>query len=235
MIEGNNLLAQLNETDRAILVPYLKRVEFETGHVIYDPGDDIEQCYFPLGAAVGSFLIPLECGSTIEITMIGREGALGGIVSHGRLPAFAKSCTLHGGAFLTIPSMRLEEAKERSRHIEYLFARYADCLLAQIFQSVACNASHTIEQRAAKWLCAAVERTGHNDVTMTQEQLASMMGVGRSYVSRIVQRYKAAGLVETRRGGIKVLDHDSLLVSACSCNEQVRRHFNTVLHGVYPN
>lgn len=234
MSETNNLLMSLRPEDRAMLEEHLTEIELETDHIIYEPGDGIDHCYFPVGTSVGSFLVMLESGNGIEITMIGREGALGGIVSHGKLPAFARSCTIHGGKFLRIPTCRLEDAKKQSRSIEVLFARYADCLLAQVFQSVACNAGHTIEQRAAKWLCAAVERTGDNDVSMTQEQLASMMGVGRSYVSRIVKRYKQAGLVETRRGGIRVLDPTSLAACACACNDQVQRHFETVLEGLYP-
>jgi CRP-like cAMP-binding protein len=107
-------------------------------------------------------------------------------------------------------------------------------MMAQVFQAVACNASHTIEQRAAKWLCAAMDRTGESEITMTQEQLASMMGIGRSYASRVVQRFKGEGLVRTRRGGLKVLDQEGLRGRACSCNELVRRHFDTVLRGVYP-
>jgi len=97
--------------------------------------------------------------------------------------------------------------------------------MAQVFQSIACNASHSIEQRAARWLTAAVARTGEKDITMTQEQLASMMGIGRSYASRVVQRFKRDGLLRTRRGGIEVLDNDSLSERACSCNHHVRHHF----------
>ncbi|MEZ5736931.1 MAG: Crp/Fnr family transcriptional regulator [Novosphingobium sp.] len=177
----------------------------------------------------------LESGVSVETVMVGREGALGGIVSQGNMPAYARSCVMHEGEFYRISATNLEKAKSHSINIRHLFARYADCLMAQVFQSVACNAIHTIEQRAAKWLCAAVERTGDSEIAMTQEQLASMMGIGRSYASRVIQRFKADGLVKTRRGGLDVLDHDRLLLHACSCNEMVAEHFNTVLHGVYPD
>src|SRR5690606_20306087 len=119
----------------------------------------------------------------------------------------------------------LDEAKRASPMIADLFARYADCMMAQVFQSIACNAVHTIEQRAAKWLVAAVDRIGTNDVTMTQEQLASMMGIGRSYASRVLQRFKQDGLLRTRRGGIEVLEREELRTRACVCNERVRKHF----------
>jgi CRP-like cAMP-binding protein len=141
---------------------------------------------------------------------------------------------MHEGSFYRIASADLERVKEQSEQVRHLFARYADCMMAQVFQAVACNASHTIEQRAAKWLCAAIDRTGEAEIVMTQEQLASMMGIGRSYASRVVQRFKGDGLVQTRRGGLKVLDEAGLRSHACCCNELVKQHFDTVLKGVYP-
>jgi len=234
MLEGSNLLSALREDDRAVLEPYVDICEFSSGKILYEPGDVVDYCHLPCGHAVGSFFVMLESGVSVETVMVGREGALGGIVSQGRMPAYARSCVMHQGEFYRISSADLETAKEQSINIRHLFARYADCLMAQVFQSVACNAIHTIEQRAAKWLCAAVERTGDSDIAMTQEQLASMMGIGRSYASRVIQRFKHDGLVRTRRGGLDVLDHDRLLLHACSCNELVRDHFDRVLHGVYP-
>lgn len=235
MIEGSNLLGALRAKDRALLEPHLIECEFGTGYTLYDPGEIVRHAYFPRHGALAIFLVTLEDGEAVETVMVGREGALGGIVSQGRIPAYARSCVMHGGPFYRIASSDLEEVKERSPEIRHLFARYADCLMAQVFQSVACNASHTIEQRAAKWLGAAVERTGETDISMTQEQLASMMGIGRSYASRVVQRFKAEKLVKTRRGGIEVLDCQRLHDHACSCNDLVRRHFDTVLKGVYPD
>jgi CRP-like cAMP-binding protein len=195
----------------------------------------VRHAYFPRGSALAVFLVLMENGEVVETTMVGREGALGGIVSQGNVPCYARSCVMHEGDFYRIATTDLELAKEQSPQIRHLFARYADCVMAQVFQSVACNASHTIEQRAAKWLCAALDRTGKDEIAMTQEQLASMMGIGRSYASRVVQRFKADGLIKTRRGGLRVLDPEGLRARACSCNEMVKQHFDTVLSGVYPD
>jgi CRP-like cAMP-binding protein len=116
-----------------------------------------------------------------------------------------------------------------------VFARYADCLLAQIFQSTACNAIHSIEQRAAKWIVSAMERTNEDaTVPLTHEQLATLLGVGRSYASRVLQTFKAEGTLETRRGAIVVRNRAALQARACLCNEQVKTHFEEVLRGVYP-
>jgi CRP-like cAMP-binding protein len=179
-------------------------------------------------------MVMLEDGRGVETALVGREGALGGIVSQGRLPAYARAMVQFPGPFYRLEARELEQAKMHSPTLRHLFARYADCLVAQMFQSVACNAAHTIEQRAAKWLIAALERTGDHDVPLTQEQLAAMLGVGRSYISRVVQGMKSRGVLETRRGGVRVRDMDALRRLSCGCNAAVRNHFDEVLKGVYP-
>src|SRR5690606_15369701 len=131
--------------------------------------------------------------------------------------AYARSCVMHGGHFARIEAAALETLKASSPAIRNLLSRYADCLLAQIFQSVACNAVHDLEQRAARWLIAAVDRTGTNHVTMTQEQFGSLLGIARSYASRLIQRFKAEGLVQTRRGALVVTDIEGLRRRACGC------------------
>jgi DNA-binding FadR family transcriptional regulator len=108
-------------------------------------------------------------------------------------------------------------------------------MLAQMFQSTACNAVHSIEQRTAKWIVSAMERTdGNETVPLTHEQIATLLGVGRSYASRVIQTFKAEGVLETRRGSIVVRNRDALQMRACLCNESVKSHFEEVLRGVYP-
>jgi CRP-like cAMP-binding protein len=108
-------------------------------------------------------------------------------------------------------------------------------MLAQIFQSTACNAIHSIEQRTAKWILSAMERIdGAEVVPLTHEQLATLLGVGRSYTSRVMQTFKAEGILETRRGSILVHNREALQIRACLCNESVKTHFEEVLRGVYP-
>lgn len=235
MNEGSNLLDALSESDRQSIYRYSTECAFSAGSILLDPGDTVEYCYFPLGSAIGAFLVSLEGNHAVETTLVGREGAVGGVVSQGHNPAFARAIVVSKGKFLRIGVGDLDRVKAGSSAIADLFARYADCMMAQVFQSIGCNATHSIEQRAAKWLIAALERTGQRDIAMTQEQLASMMGIGRSYASRVVQRFKRDGLLRTRRGGIVVLDSDGLDARACDCHDKVRRHFETVLAGVYPD
>jgi CRP-like cAMP-binding protein len=131
---------------------------------------------------------------------------------------------------------KLDAAKMSSVSLRNIFARYADCMMAQMFQSTACNAIHSIEQRTAKWIISAMERTdGNNTVPLTHEQLATLLGVGRSYASRVIQTFKAQAVLDTRRGAIVVRNPDALRLHACLCNEAVKTHFEEVLRGVYPD
>ncbi len=234
-IRANNLLRSLNENDKSLILPHLKEIEAQRGQVLYEPGDDVKFAYFPCDQTLVSYLVSLENGNGVETALIGREGAVGGIVSQGRLPAYCCSRVQFCGKLLRIESILLEEVKMQSVSMRHLFARYSDCLLAQIFQSVACNATHTIEQRAAKWLIAALERTGDHVIPLEQEQLANMLGVGRSYISRVLKSLKMRGIIEPMRGKLCVNSLDQLKSIACSCNDMVNHHFDTVLSGVYPH
>ncbi len=181
-----------------------------------------------------SYLVLLEDGRAVETVLIGREGAIGGIVSHGRLPAFARAMVQFAGPVLRMTLADLEAAKHESLTLRYFFARYADCLMAQVFQSIACNAVHTVEQRTAKWVLAALERTGGSELPLTQEHLAALLGVGRGYVSRVLRALREEGLIRTRRGILHVPDRSALAGRSCRCNAVVRQHFEAVLSGVYP-
>ena len=231
---NNNLLRALRPADFRLIEPMLSEWEGARGATLYDPGDHVGYVYFPCGPSLISYLVILDDGRAIETALVGREGAIGGIVSQGRLPAYARAEVQFPGRFMRISAADLEKAKLESITLRFLFARYADCLMANIFQTVACNAAHSIEQRTAKWLIAAMERTGDHVVPLTQEQLSAMMGVGRSYISRIIQTLKARGLLATRRGSILVSDFVGLHELQCGCNAAVRRHFDDVLSGVYP-
>ena len=230
----NHLIERMTASDYALLQPYLEAVDEVSEGVMYNPGDDVETVYFPCGPSLVSFLVPNEDGRDVETILVGREGAVGGIVSHGFLPAYTRIMVKVGGPFVKMRVSKLEEAKLGSSSLRHLFARYADCMLSQVFQSTACNAIHSIEQRTAKWIISAMERTGEDRVPLTHEQLSTMLGVGRSYVSRVIQTFKGEGILETRRGAIVTLDRDKLIARACLCNEAVKSHFEEVLRGVYP-
>jgi DNA-binding MarR family transcriptional regulator len=230
----NNLLRALRPVDYALISSALEMSDHAQRHLLYSPGDHVGTVYFPCGSSLVSYLVTSEDGRDVETMLVGREGAVGGIVSRGNLPAYTRMIVQFGGPFAELRLDVLEAAKAKSATLNALFARYADCMVAQLVQAAACNATHAIEQRTAKWIISAMERTGDLIVPLTQEQLASMLGVGRSYASRVIQTFRRDGLLETRRGSLLVTNKDALAAKACLCNEQVKGHFETVLSGVYP-
>jgi CRP-like cAMP-binding protein len=232
---GNNLIRALRPDDQVRICAKLEPWEAKAGDVLYEPGDIVNYAYFPSDRAMASFRVVLADGRTVETALIGREGAIGGMVSEGKLPAYARAIVQFPGLFHRIASNELASLKRNSISLNNLFARYADCLLAQIFQSTACNAAHSIEQRTAKWILAAIDRTGDTQIALTQEQLGTLLGVGRTYVSRVIQRMKADELIETRRGTFVITDARALEMNACACNRLVKMHFDEVLSGVYPS
>jgi hypothetical protein len=232
----NNLLRRLNEADFALLEPHLVATDAAPNDLLYSPGDNVETVHFPCGPSLVSYMVTNEDGRAVETILIGREGAVGGIVSQGNLPAYTRITVKFAGPFVRMPVAKLDAAKLKSRTLNNIFARYADCMLAQIFQSTACNAIHSIEQRTAKWIVSAMERAdGDEVVPLTHEQLATLLGVGRSYTSRVIQTFKAEGTLETRRGSILVRNPEALRQRSCLCNEAVKSHFDEVLRGVYPD
>jgi len=232
----NNLLRRLSEADFALVAPHLSSDEARASDLLYNPGDNVETVYFPCGPSLVSYLVPNEDGRDVETILIGREGAVGGVVSQGYLPAYTRITVKFAGPFVRLSVGKLDAAKTKSASLRNIFARYADCMLAQIFQSTACNAIHSIEQRTAKWILAAIERSDGSDVVpLTHEQLATLLGVGRSYTSRVIQTFKAEGILETRRGSVLIRNSDALRGRSCLCNEAVKSHFEEVLRGVYPD
>jgi CRP-like cAMP-binding protein len=126
----------------------------------------------------------------------------------------------------------LEQCKLDSISLRHWFSRYSDCLLVQLLQIAACNGTHTIEQRTAKWLLAGLARTGASESEMTQEQLAQMLGVGRTYVARVVGQLRDEGVIETRRGVFIIKDEAALRQKSCRCTTAIGNHFDT--DGIYP-
>jgi CRP-like cAMP-binding protein len=231
---ANRLLAGLPQSDRESLATRMTLVRKSTGALLHDAGEEVNEAYFPCDGALASFAVSAEAGARVEAALVGSEGAIGGIVSPGALPAFSRAEVQHGGRFLCIRLEDLHAMEEQSPALKSRLSRYADCLLAQVLQGAACNAVHPIEQRAARWLVAASQRTGETVLPLTQDRLADMLGVGRSFVNRVLKRFRAAGLVESRRGALVIHDLAGLEALACDCNDRIRAHFEEVLEGVHP-
>lgn len=234
LLGGNKLIAVLSPADRALLRPHLQLVSLKRETVLVEAGEDVTRCHFPCNGMIASLVVALPDGAMAETATIGREGAIGGIVSLGRKPAFARSVVRIGGPALRIDIERLEELKAESPSLRDMISRYADCLLAQVLQSVACNVLHSLEPRFCRWLLHIHDRTGGSDVPLTQELLAEMLGVQRTTVTAVAAALQAKGLIKTLRGRIRVQDRAGLEAASCSCHAAVVDHFNRVLPGVYP-
>jgi hypothetical protein len=231
----NGLLAKLQEEDRQRLAAHMTDHNLQAEFILQRAGENVVDSWFPCGAAMAAFCVwTNEDRPRVEVALVGREGAVGGIVSNGNVPAFATCQVRAGGRFLRLKTAALEQCKLDSITLRHWFSRYSDCLLAQLFQTAACNATHTIVQRTAKWLLAGVARTGKPEFEMTQEQLAEMLGVGRTFVTRVVSQLRDENVLATRRGMFIVTDEAAMRQKACRCTTAIEDHFDTVLHGIYP-
>jgi hypothetical protein len=231
----NGLLAKLRDDDRRRLAPHMTVSDLQAKSILQRAGVEVVDTWFPCGSALAAFSVWVDDdNSSMEVALVGREGAVGGIVSNGNIPAFATCQVRAGGRFLRIKTAALEQCKLDSITLRHWFSRYSDCLLAQMFQTAACNATHTVVERTAKWLLAGLARTGRPEFEMTQEQLAEMLGVGRTFVTRIVRQLRDEGILDTRRGVVIVKDEPALRAKSCRCTTAIEDHFDTVLHGIYP-
>jgi CRP-like cAMP-binding protein len=211
-----------------LIEPHSSVVDLNLGSIVHASGDDVVDSYFPFGPTMISLRLDLADGRTIEVASIGQEGAAGGIVSCGKAPAFAHAEVIVAGPALRVPMPMLEEAKAGSGHIRNLFCRFSDYLLSQVMQSVACNAYHPIEARAARWLLTAQDRAGDR-IELTQEAMAGLLGAQRTTVNSVARILQDEGLISSRRGMIQVIDRAGLKRRACECYDAVETHFEGVI------
>ena len=231
---GSNLLLKaLQPADRGLIAGAMEPVALARGDVLFDPGDPVSHVTFPCECTVVTLAITMHDGRTVETATVGREGAVGGVVSQGYLPAFSRAVVRIGGPALRIEAGRLQAAKQGSHTLRNLFTRYSDCLLAQVLQSVACNALHPIEQRAAKGLLTLHDRLSSDVLPITQDVLAEMLGVRRTYLSGVLHGLHEREMIAVARGRVTILDRPALERAACECHGRVREHFETVLGAVY--
>lgn len=231
---GNRLLASLPPRDLDLLLPHLERVSLPVSRVLFEPGDEVTHAHFPLDGSVVSLVAVMSDGRTAEVAIIGCEGVAGAVISGGRKPAFNRAIVQVPGAALRIDSAKLEEMKLGSAVLRDMLHRFADALLAQAQQSVACNVLHAADMRACRWLLALQDRTGTDELPVTQEHLAELLGVQRTTITRVLADLAAAGAIEPRRGRIVIISRTKLHAAACECQEVVRRHFACIAPGLYP-
>ena len=225
---GNRLLATFPPELRQTVRDQVEIIRLETGDTVLSKGAAVQSSVFPFGTTMISMIIDLADGRSVEVASIGKEGAVGGIVSCGHAPAFARAEATVPGFAARVPMKVIEDAKAGSGHLRNLFCRYSDFLLAQIMQSVACNSFHPIEKRAARWLLTAQDRAGAH-LVLTQEALAGLLGVQRTTINAVARQLADEGLITTRRGTISVQDRAGLERAACECHDRVEGFFSEMI------
>ena len=225
---GNRLLSTFSREARALIEPFGETIELNPGEVVLTRGDAVQSSLFPIGPTMISMTVELNGGRTAEVASVGREGAVGGIVSCGHAPAFSRAEVLVPGRAFKVSMEALEEAKNRSPFIANLFCRFSDYLLAQVMQSAACNAFHSIPERAARWLLHAQDRAGDR-IELTQEAFAGLLGVQRTTINAVIKELSAEGLLATGRGKVTVIDRAGLKRRSCECYERLKEHFDAVI------
>ncbi len=218
--------------DRALVLSSAGVLRVRRGETVFHPGDDVEAAFFPLDAMI-SLVIVMPGGETAETGLIGPEGAIGGLISAGHKPAFARAVAQIPGQVLRVPVDVLERAKSRSAALHDLMARYTDCFAAQLLQTIACNALHPLDQRLPRWLISVQDRMGGGDIALTQESLAEMLGVQRTTVTAEVAALRRHGALAEARGLIRIRERRALEARSCSCHASVRMHYERMLPGVY--
>jgi CRP-like cAMP-binding protein len=227
--KANRLLSALSIRDRDLIKQYLLPRLLVRGEVLFEPGDDVITTVFPCRGAMGSLMVVSSDGREVEAATIGPEGAIGGIVSAGHKPAYGRAIVQIGGPAFSIDTARLEDAKSRSPVFHDLFSRYADALLAQMMQSVACNAWHSIEARCCRWLLATHDRVGGELIPLTQEALAGMLGVRRTTVSVVAKSLQERGLIRYTRGRVQIANRKGIERASCECYGAVEEHFDRLI------
>jgi len=229
----NHLLAALSAKEFAPLLPHLEAVPLPLGQVLHESGVPMRHVYFPTTAIV-SLLYVMEDGGSAEIAVVGKEGIVGVSLFTGGETMPSQAVVRTAGAAYRLKAQRMKELFERSGGrrsgaLQRLLLRYIQTLLTQMAQTAACNRHHSLDQQLCRWLLLSLDRLPSNELTMTQELIASMLGVRREGVTEAAGKLQKAGLIEYHRGHITVLDRPGLEERVCECYAVVRKESDRLL------
>ncbi|GAC1679754.1 MAG: Crp/Fnr family transcriptional regulator [Steroidobacteraceae bacterium] len=218
----NRLLAELPQEVFAPLQPQLELVSLPLGWVVYESGGTQEFMYFPTTAIV-SLLFVLEDGASAEIALVGNDGLVGISLFMGGETTPSRAVVQSAGEGYRLKASVLKGEFERGGSLQHLLLRYTQALITQMAQTAVCNRHHSVDQQLCRWLLLSLDRLPSNDLVMTQELIANMLGVRREGVTHAAGKLQAAGIIEYSRGKITVLDRPKLEALVCECYGVVRR------------
>ncbi|WP_317203516.1 Crp/Fnr family transcriptional regulator [Janthinobacterium sp.] len=227
----NHLLAAMLDADFARLEPQLELVPMLLGDVLYESGGKLQYVYFPTTAIVSLHYL-LENGGSSEIAGVGNEGVLGVSLFMGGNSTPSRAVVQTGGHGYRLRAHLLMEEFDRAGPVMRLLLRYTQALLTQMSQTAVCNRHHSVEQQLCRWLLLTLDRLPTNELTMTQELIANMLGVRREGVTEAAGRLQGYGFISYRRGHITVLDRAGLEGDVCECYAVVKKEFARLLSDV---
>jgi CRP-like cAMP-binding protein len=224
----NHLLAALSPAERERIYPHLQTVPMPLGKVLYESGDVLRHVYFPTDSII-SLLYVMADGASAEISVVGNEGLIGVALFMGGETTPSRAIVQSSGHAYRLIGQKLKEEFHRSGAMQLLLLRYTQALLTQMAQTAVCNRHHTVDQQLCRWLLLSLDRLPSNQLTMTQELIANMLGVRREGVTEAAGKLQKLGIIRYARGRITVLDRPRLEQMSCECYAVVKKETDRLL------
>jgi CRP-like cAMP-binding protein len=228
----NHLLAALPAAELELLLPHLEPVPMRLGDMLYEPGGQLQHAYFPTTCIVSLHYV-MESGSSAEAAGVGNEGMLGVSLFMGGNTTASSAVVQTAGHAYRLKRQLLKQEFDRAGLFQRLLLRYTQALMTQMSQTAVCNRHHSIEQQLCRWLLLTLDRSSGNELIMTQELVASILGVRREGITEAAGKLQHAGFISYRRGHISVLDRTGLERSTCECYAVVKNEFARLLSDVH--
>jgi len=227
----NHLLAALPKAEFERLAPHLEPVPMLLGDILYEPGTQMQHAYFPTSAIVSLHYV-MESGASAESAGVGNEGVVGISLFMGGNTTPSSAVVQTAGHAYRLAGRLLKQEFDRGGLMQQLMLRYTQALITQMSQTAACNRHHSVEQQLCRWLLLTLDRVPSRELIMTQELVASMLGVRREGITEIAGELQRTGVIHYRRGHITVLDRSGLETRACECYAVVKKELSRLLSDV---
>jgi CRP-like cAMP-binding protein len=227
----NHLLAALPETEWLRWRPQVEKVDMPLGQVLYESGAAQSHVYFPINAIV-SLLYVMQNGASAEIAVVGNEGVIGVSLFMGGESTPSRGVVQSAGYGFSLKAQIMKDEFARSGPVMHLLLRYTQALITQMAQTAVCNRHHTLDQQLCRWLLLSMDRLTGNELIMTQELIANMLGVRREGVTEAALKLQADGLIRYSRGRITVIDRRALERRTCECYAVVKKEYDRLLPNV---
>jgi CRP-like cAMP-binding protein len=224
----NHLLDALPAAERARLFPHLELIPMPLGEAVCEPGMVMRHVFFPTTSII-SLLYVMEAGASAEIAVVGNEGIVGVSLFMGGETTTSRAVVQSAGYAYRLKAQLLKDAFFHAGPLQVLLLRYTQALLTQMSQTAVCNRHHLLDQQLCRWLLLSLDRLSSNELVMTQELIANMLGVRREGVTEAAGDLQRAGLITYQRGKITVLDRAGLEARVCECYQVVKREFDRLL------